>query len=68
MVEGSVHYADDDNVLIAVNVKGSKSDENMRSKMDIEATKINGTWEYQKIQVRIKKPVEKKETIPIFKK
>ena len=36
--------------------------------MDVLAEKINDKWEYISINIRIKKPEELKQTIPILKK
>lgn len=69
MLNGSVFYSEGgDSVAITINVEGNKEIKNIRSKMDVVAFRIDGNWEYQKIQIRIKNPVEMKETIPIFKK
>ncbi|MBP2832404.1 hypothetical protein J8281_09425 [Aquimarina sp. U1-2] len=63
LIEGEVRYSDDDNTVhISVNLLGSKK----KGKLDILAHKKQGSWEYQNIAVRIKKP--KKETIEIFGK
>ena len=66
LFEGYVVYSNKaDSVAITVNVNGNRSEE-LRSKMDVFAVKSNSTWEYYKIQIRIKKPIEDKETIPIL--
>ena len=69
MLNGSVGYSQSgDSVRITIDVKGDKYIENIRSKMDILAEKINDKWEYISINIRIKKPEELKQTIPILKK
>lgn len=69
LFEGYVAYSKSgDSVAITVNVDGERSKDNMQSKMDIYAIKRKNDWEYQKIQIRIKRPIEKKETIVILEK
>ena len=69
MVEGSVGYSKTgDSVAITIGVRGDKKEIKIRSNMDVLAQKINGKWEYLSIQVRVKKPIEMKQTIPILKK
>ncbi|MEO9891142.1 hypothetical protein [Aurantibacter sp.] len=69
MVEGSVGYSKTgDSVAITIGVRGDKKIKNIRSKMDVLAEKVNGKWEYVNIKVRIKKPDELKQTIPILVK
>ena len=69
LFEGYVAYSENgDSVAITVNVKGDRTEDNLRSKMDLYAVKNKDEWDYQKIQIRIKRPIEKKETIPILDK
>jgi len=69
MLNGSVFYSKGgDSVAITINVFGTKEIKNIRSKMDVVAFKIDGNWEYQKIRVRIKKPIEMKQIIPVLEK
>jgi len=39
---------------------------NGKAMLDISADRTNETWHYKKINVRIKKPIEKAETISII--
>lgn len=67
MVEGSVGYSKGlDSVAITIAVRGDEKNGKIRSNMDILAQKIDGKWEYLNIKVRIKKPAELKQTIPIL--
>ncbi|WP_324027513.1 hypothetical protein QSV08_06105 [Maribacter sp. BPC-D8] len=69
MLNGSVGYSQNgDSVGITINVRGDKEINNIRSKMDVLAEKINNKWEYISINIRIKKPEALKQTIPILKK
>ncbi|MBM1107075.1 hypothetical protein JQC67_13060 [Aurantibacter crassamenti] len=69
MIEGSVGYSKTgDSVAITIGVRGDKKEIKIRSNMDVLAEKINGKWEYLNIQVRVKNPIELKQTIPILKK
>lgn len=69
LIEGSVKYSkENDSVAITINVRGDKSIKGMGGKMDIRAYNNNNGWEYHLIQIRIKKPVEMKQTIPVLKK
>lgn len=55
IIEGSVVYANENNTVdLTFRVTGSKG----KGKMDINATKNNGNWEYQTIKIRVKKPEE----------
>lgn len=65
MLEGSVEFAGDKNsVNITVRVAGSKGS----GKMDISAYKKGPEWEYTKINIRVKKPADKRQTISIIPK
>lgn len=69
LLNGSVFYSKGgDSVAITINVEGSKEIKDIRSKLDVVAFRIDGNWEYQKIQIRIKNPVEMREIIPILEK
>lgn len=69
MLNGSVGYSQGgDSVAITIDVRGDKKIQNIRSKMDVLAERINGKWQYQNIKVRIKQPIEMKQTIPILDK
>lgn len=69
ILEGYVSYSKDgEAVAITIRVKGSKSKKQLRSKMDVQAKKNKKAWEYQKIQIRIKNPVEMRGVIPILEK
>ncbi len=57
LLEGEVTYQNN-NSLIAVTV-GLRGENGKRGKLDILAKKVDKQWEYQKITVRIKKPVKK---------
>ncbi|WP_109299707.1 hypothetical protein [Aquimarina sp. AU474] len=57
LLEGEVEYLNNDS-LVAVTV-GIRSKNGKRAKIDILARKIEKKWEYQKIIIRIKKPVKK---------
>jgi len=63
ILEGEVRYSNHNkSVDLSIRVKGSKR----KASMDISADKINGEWNYRKINIRIKKPVEEKQTIEII--
>lgn len=68
IIEGSHRYSKNYNRLeVTVNVRGTKSGDSIRSKMDVVVDKIDNEWVYQIITVRIKKPVDLKQTITILK-
>lgn len=55
ILEGNVVYAEDHNsVDLTFRITGTKG----KGKMDIQANKIDGNWEYELIKIRIKKPEE----------
>ncbi|GGG47751.1 CCP domain-containing protein [Bizionia arctica] len=63
ILNGSVSYSDDNtsvNSTIKITCKNGKA------MLDISADRVNGTWNYSKIAIRIKSPPEKKETIEIL--
>ena len=63
MLEGSVEFAGDKNsVNITVRVTGTKGS----GKMDISANKKGAGWDYTKINIRVKKPADKRQTISII--
>ena len=64
ILEGEVHYTNkNQTVNSSIRLKGTKG----KARMDITADKINNEWEYKIINVRIKNPPEKKQTIKIIK-
>jgi len=63
ILEGTVLYSKEyDTVNSSVRVKGNKA----RGKLDIFAIKINKKWKYNSLKIRIKKPLDKKQTIEIL--
>lgn len=69
MLNGSVGYSKGgDSAAITIDVRGDKEIKNIRSKMDVLARRMGGEWEYLNIKVRIKKPEELRQTIPILEK
>ncbi|MFB9053927.1 cytochrome c oxidase assembly factor Coa1 family protein [Formosa undariae] len=64
ILNGSVHYSDDNK---SVNSTIKITFESGKAMLDISADRSNDTWNYKKINVRIKNPPEKKETIEIIK-
>ncbi|MFT5848584.1 MAG: hypothetical protein ACJARX_001165 [Psychroserpens sp.] len=64
ILEGAVNYSNNNqSVNASIRIVGSKA----RGKIDITADKINSIWVYQLIKVRVKKPVDKKQTIEVLK-
>lgn len=64
ILEGEVHYTNNNQtVKSSIRLKGTKG----KARMDITAVQINNEWEYKIINVRIKNPPEKKQTIEIIK-
>tara|TARA_Y100001934_G_C11956515_1_gene587424 strand:+ start:205 stop:651 length:447 start_codon:yes stop_codon:yes gene_type:complete len=62
ILEGQTEYSNDNQkVNSTVRIIGTKG----KARMDITADRINGKWNYSKINVRIKNPPEKKQTIEI---
>jgi hypothetical protein len=62
ILEGETNYSNDNQTVNStVQIIGTKG----KARMDIAANRINGEWKYSKINVRIKNPVEKKQTIEI---
>lgn len=63
ILEGSVKYsADNKTVNTSIRLTGTKG----KAKMDIIADQVDGQWDYKKINLRIRKPVEKQQTIEII--
>ncbi|MDW5290348.1 cytochrome c oxidase assembly factor Coa1 family protein [Formosa sp. PL04] len=63
ILEGEVHYTHkNQTVNSSIRLKGTKGN----ARMDISADKINTEWIYTIINVRIKNPPEKKQTIHII--
>ena len=64
ILEGEVRYTNNNQTVNStIRIKGTKG----KARMDILANRINNAWEYKKINVRIKNPPEKKQTIEIIK-
>ncbi|MEW7281005.1 cytochrome c oxidase assembly factor Coa1 family protein [Aquimarina sp. 2201CG1-2-11] len=63
ILEGEVHYSNNyKSVDLSFRIKGGKRN----ARLDISADRINGKWNYKKVNVRIKKPVEEKQIIEII--
>lgn len=63
MLEGYVSYSKNlDSVFMALTIKGAKE----KGKLDIYAFKKNNAWVYERLNVRLKEPKFRKETIPIL--
>lgn len=64
ILEGEVRYSENNtSVDLSIRVKGNKR----KASMDISADRIEGEWNYKKINIRIKKPIKEKQTIEIIK-
>jgi len=62
ILEGQVEYSNNDKmVTTSVRIVGTKG----KAKLDIAAHRVNEQWKYTKINIRIKNPPEKKQTIEI---
>ena len=62
ILEGQVEYSNDNKTVnSSIRVNGA----NGKASMDISADRINNEWSYKKINIRIKKPIENKQTIEI---
>jgi len=62
ILEGQIQYQNkNQTVTSSVRIIGAKG----KARMDFEAYKINTEWIYTDINVRIRKPVENKQTIEI---
>ena len=64
ILEGEVQYSNNNTTVdLSFRIRGEKRN----ARLDIAANKINGKWNYSKINVRIKKPVEEQQIIEIIK-
>ncbi|WP_339626767.1 cytochrome c oxidase assembly factor Coa1 family protein [uncultured Maribacter sp.] len=64
ILNGAIHYSNDNKfVESTIKIFGK----NGKAMLDISAEWINGSWVYNKINVRIKNPPENREVIPIIK-
>lgn len=63
IIEGNTEYSNNyQTVKSTIRIIGTKE----KALMDIIANKMNGIWNYSKITIRIKKPIEKKQIIEII--
>ena len=63
ILEGQVEYSNDNKTVnSSIRVVGT----NGNASMDISADRIDNVWNYKKINIRIKKPIENKQTIEIL--
>lgn len=63
ILEGHVEYSNDNKTVVtSVRIIGTKG----KASMDISADRINNTWKYNKINIRIKNPPENKQEIEIY--
>lgn len=63
ILNGSVNYSEDNNLVNStIKITCQKG----KAMLDISANRNNETWDYKIITVRIKSPLEKKETIEIL--
>lgn len=65
ILNGDVNYSNNDKAVNStIKIIGEKGD----AMMDISASKnTNSSWNYNEITIRIKQPIEKKETITVLK-
>lgn len=62
ILEGDIEYTDENShVDLSVRVTGTKGN----ARMHVIANRINDSWEYEKISIRIKNPPEKQQTIVV---
>lgn len=62
IVEGQVQYSNNNTTVNStIRINGSKG----KARMDISANKVKNKWSYSKIHIRIKNPLEKRQTIKI---
>ncbi len=62
ILEGEVQYTNQSNhVTLSVKVDGTK----MKAMLDVVANRKNDGWEYEKINIRVKNPPEKRQTIVV---
>ncbi len=63
ILEGHVEYSNDNKTVnSSIRLVGT----NGKASMDISADRIDNTWNYKKINIRIKKPIENKQIIEIL--
>ena len=63
IMEGFVKYSDNSKTVnTSIRLKGA----NGKAMMDITANRIHTNWDYEKISVRIGKPIAEKQTIEII--
>jgi len=63
ILEGDVNYTNQNrNVQFTVRVEGK----NGKALMDGIAERINDSWDYKKITIRVKNPPEKRQTINVL--
>ncbi|MCX2680268.1 cytochrome c oxidase assembly factor Coa1 family protein [Galbibacter sp. EGI 63066] len=63
ILEGEVNYSNNNQTVNStIRIKGTKG----KARMDISADWENNKWNYKKINIRIKNPPEKKQTIEII--
>lgn len=63
ILEGQVEYSNDNKTVnSSIRVIGALG----KASMDISADRIDNVWSYKKINIRIKNPLEKKQTIEII--
>lgn len=63
ILNGEVRYSDDNNAVdMTFKINGSKAN----AMMDVAAERAGEHWDYHKIDVRIKNPPEKKQTIKVI--
>lgn len=68
ILEGSHRYTNAYNRLeITVDVHGAKSGNSIRGKMDVLVDKKDKEWVFKTIDIRVKKPLDLKQTIHILK-
>lgn len=62
ILEGQVEYSNDNKTInSSIRIVGTKG----KGNLDVSAKQIDSLWKYTKINVRIKNPPEKKQTIKI---
>ncbi|MGS2739984.1 cytochrome c oxidase assembly factor Coa1 family protein [Sinomicrobium sp. M5D2P17] len=62
IIEGQVQYSNNNNTVHStIRISGSKG----KARMDVSANKVKSQWSYSKINIRIKNPPEKRQTIEI---
>lgn len=62
IIEGQVQYSNNNKTVNStIRINGSKG----KARMDISANKVKNKWSYSKINIRIKNPPEKRQTIEI---